>query len=146
MAPLRITLATEDYDRVRALKDGRVAIEGCAVEHLTLHPAEMFSRLFTRHEFDVSEMSFSTYLVALAKGEFPYVALPVFPSRAFVHSSIYVRTDRAIVAPADLRGRTGGIALQPVTATEQSDSHWPSFIRQQPRHNKAVAAIVARTT
>ena len=109
MAPVTITLATEDYDRVRALKDGRVPIEGCAVEHLTLHPPEMFARLFTRHEFDVSEMSFSTYLVALAKGDFPYIALPVFPSRAFAHSSIYVRTDRAIVAPADLRGRTVGI-------------------------------------
>jgi 4,5-dihydroxyphthalate decarboxylase len=109
MAELRLVVATGDYDRVAALKRGAVGIDGCLLEHLTLSPGETFTRLFRRHEFDISEMSFSTYLLALGKGGFPYRALPVFLSRVFPHGSIYVRADRGIAAPADLRGRIVGV-------------------------------------
>jgi 4,5-dihydroxyphthalate decarboxylase len=108
MADLRLSIATDDYDRVQALKSGAVAVPGCALEHFTLSPGQTFQRLFRQHEFDVSEMSFSTYLLALATGGFPYRAIPVFLSRVFPHGSIYVRTDRGIRAPGGLAGRLVG--------------------------------------
>ena len=112
MADIELTLVTEDYDRVGALHDGSVAIPGFRLRHSFLPPMDMFARLFTKHEFDISEMSFGAYLVALSRGKeadrFPYVGLPVFPSRVFAHSSIYVRSDR-INEPAELRGKTIGV-------------------------------------
>ena len=110
MTEAELTLATEDYDRVRALHDGSVTIPGVNLRHLFLAPMEMFARLFTGHEFDISEMSFGAYLVALSRDPdaFPYVGLPIFPSRVFAHSSIYVRADR-IDKPADLKGKTIGV-------------------------------------
>ena len=56
----RLLVATDDYDRVQALKHGRVGIDGFALDHVTLEPGATFTRLFRGHEFDVSEMSFST--------------------------------------------------------------------------------------
>jgi len=112
MADQELTLITADYDRVRALHDGSVAVPGFRLRHSFLPPMEMFARLFTKHEFDISEMSFGAYLVALSRGKeadaFPYVGLPIFPSRVFAHSSIYVRGDR-IAGPADLKGKTVGV-------------------------------------
>lgn len=105
----RLLLATDDYDRIQALKSGKVAIEGCTLDYLTLEPGETFTRLFRHHEFDISEMSFSTYLVALSQGGFPYRAIPVFLSRVFPHGSIYVRAGSGIRAPQDLRGRKVGV-------------------------------------
>ncbi|MGH7002853.1 MAG: ABC transporter substrate-binding protein [Alphaproteobacteria bacterium] len=109
MSKLRLLVATGDYDRVQALKRGQVEIEGCALDHATLDPGQTFQRLFRMHEFDISEMSFSTYLLALATGDFPYRALPIFLSRVFPHGSIYVRTDRSIRGPRDLIGRSVGV-------------------------------------
>lgn len=109
MPDVPITIATDDYDRTQPIASGRVPVEGCQVTYLTLTPGETFFRLFTYREFDVAEMSFSTYLLARSKGDWPYRALPVFLSRVFPHGSIYVRTDRGIEAPADLKGRTLGV-------------------------------------
>lgn len=108
-AALRLKIATDDYDRIQALKTGKVAIEGCALDYLTLEPGETFTRLFRHHEFDISEMSFSTYMVALSQGGFPYRAIPVFLSRVFPHGSIYVRTGSGIRGPQDLKGRKVGV-------------------------------------
>jgi 4,5-dihydroxyphthalate decarboxylase len=107
-APLRLLVATDDYDRIQALKQGKVAVEGCALDYLTLEPGETFTRLFRKHEFDISEMSFSTYMVALSQGGFPYRAIPVFLSRVFPHGSIYVRAGSGIREPRDLVGRRVG--------------------------------------
>jgi 4,5-dihydroxyphthalate decarboxylase len=106
---LRLRIATDDYDRIQALKRGKVAIEGCELDYLTLEPGEIFTRLFRKHEFDISEMSFSTYMVALSQGGFPYRAIPVFLSRVFPHGSIYVRTGAGIREPRDLIGRVVGV-------------------------------------
>ena len=113
MAKPELTLVTEDYDRVRALHDATITIPHFHLRHSFLPPMDMFARLFTKHEFDISEMSFGAYLVALSRGKegsyaFPYVGLPVFPSRVFAHSSIYIRSDR-IATPADLRGKIIGV-------------------------------------
>lgn len=109
MSPIRISVVSGDYDRVRAIKTGEVAVDGCEVDYLNLAPPETFQRLFDGQEFDVAEMSFSTYLMTRFRDDFPYTAVPVFPSRVFPHSSIYVRTDRGIETPEDLRGRLVGI-------------------------------------
>jgi len=109
MSRLPITVATWDYDRVRALADGRVRIEGCDVNYVTMRVEEILERAFFHGEFDVAEIGFSPYLIALSRGVARYVAIPVFLSRMFRHSAIYVRTDRGIGGAADLRGKRIGV-------------------------------------
>jgi 4,5-dihydroxyphthalate decarboxylase len=109
MSRLPLTVATWDYDRVRALVDGRVRIEGCDVNYLTMPVEECFERAYFHGEFDVTEIGFSPFLIALSRGLTPYVAVPAFLSRMFRHSAIYIRTDRSIDGPADLRGKTIGV-------------------------------------
>ncbi len=109
MSRLPITIATWDYDRVRALTDGRVHIEGCNVNYLTMPVEECFERAYFHGEFDVAEIGFSPYLIALSHGLTPYVAIPVFLSRMFRHSAVYIRTDRGIEGPADLCGKRIGV-------------------------------------
>jgi len=116
MANLTLTIATDNYDRVRAIRDGRVQVGGCDVIYLLMEPEELFFRTARYREFDVCEMSFSTYLMQRARGESEYVALPVFLSRVFRHSGFYIRTDRGIASAADLRGRTVGVPEYQVTA------------------------------
>ena len=109
MSRLPITVATWDYDRVRPLVDGRVRIEGCDVNYMTMPVEECFERAYFHGEFDVAEIGFSPYLIALSRGVAPYVAVPAFLSRMFRHSAVYIRTDRGINGPADLRGKTVGV-------------------------------------
>jgi 4,5-dihydroxyphthalate decarboxylase len=109
MSRLPITIATWDYDRVRALTDGRVKVEGCDVNYITMPVEECFERAFFHGEFEVAEIGFSPFLIALSRGPTPYVAVPVFLSRMFRHSAVYIRTDRGINAPADLRGKRVGV-------------------------------------
>ncbi len=121
MSKIPLTIACWDYDRTRAIADGRVPVEGCTVNYLPLGPEEVFFRAIRHHEFDACELSFSSYTIARSRhlagqAPFPYVAIPVFVSRAFRHSGIYVRTDRGIKAPADLKGRTVGVPEYQMTA------------------------------
>ena len=109
MSRLPITIATWDYDRIRPLIDGRVKIEGCDVNYLTMPVEECFERAYFHGEFEVAEIGFSPYLIALSRGEPPYVAVPAFLSRMFRHSAVYIRTDRSIDGPADLRGKRIGV-------------------------------------
>ncbi|MDM9558319.1 ABC transporter substrate-binding protein [Bordetella petrii] len=115
MAKLQLSIAMGDYDRNRALYDGAVQIDGVDPAYMLLNPEEMFFRAFRFQDFDVSELSFSSYLVKHAAGNCPYIAIPVFLSRAFRHTSIYVRKDR-IKAPADLKGKRIGIPEYQLTA------------------------------
>lgn len=116
MPKLELSIATVDYDRVRPLIDGTVAIDGVAPVFMTLEPEEIFFRAFRHAEFDIAELSLSSFTVRTARGDNPYVGVPVFPSRAFRHSGIYIRTDRGIREPADLRGRKVGLAEYQLTA------------------------------
>lgn len=109
MNRLPITIATWDYDRVRALTDGQVNIEGCDVNYITMPVEECFERAFFHGEFEVAEIGFSPFLIALSRGPTPYVAVPVFLSRMFRHSAVYIRSDRGINGPADLRGKIIGV-------------------------------------
>lgn len=116
MAKLDLSIAVGDYDRVRPLLDGTVAIDGVAPVFMTLGPEEIFFRAFRHAEFDIAELSLSSFTIRTARGDNPYVGVPVFPSRAFRHSGVYIRTDRGIRAPADLKGRKVGLAEYQLTA------------------------------
>ena len=116
MPQLELSIATGDYDRVRAIKDGRVRVEGCTVRYLTPALEELFIRALIGAEFDACEVSLSSYLIALSRGTTPYRALPLFLSRVFRHSSIYIRTDRGIATPEDLRGKRVGVPEYQMTA------------------------------
>ena len=115
MSKLQLSVAMGDYDRTRALFDGRVLIDGVDPVFMLLNPEEMFFRAMRSMDFDIAELSFSSYLVKHAKGECPYIAVPVFLSRAFRHTSIYVRKDR-IHKPEDLRGKRIGLPEYQLTA------------------------------
>src|SRR5712691_6013445 len=116
MVEVPITIACGNYDRCRAIKDGRVKVEGCEVTYLPLYPEAIFFRAFRYQEFDVSELSFSSYIRTVAAGTSAYVGIPAFVSRIFRHSGIYIRTDAGIRTPADLRGKRIGLPEYQITA------------------------------
>ena len=116
MAKLGISLACCDYDRTRALFDGRVSVEGCDVHAVAIEPEEAFHRGFKYNEFDVSELSLSSHTLATARGDNHYVAIPAFVSRLFRHSGFYIRTDRGIAGPAGLKGKRIGLPEYQMTA------------------------------
>lgn len=113
---LRLSLGCWDYDRTRALMDGSVAPEGIDLTYLNMPVEETFFRMLRHREFDVSEMSLSSYVVSCFTDERPFVAIPVFPSRFFRHSSIYVNADAGIDEPKDLVGRKVGCPEYQMTA------------------------------
>src|SRR5262249_32863526 len=97
MPPLKLTLACWEYDRTRALAGGRVRPDGIELNYLNLPVEETFFRMLRHEEFDAAEMSLSSYVLSLAGGERRrFVAIPVFPSRMFRHSCIYVHAGSGI--------------------------------------------------
>lgn len=116
MSKLRLSVAIGDYDRNRPLIDGRVQIDGVDPVFMTLSPEEIFFRAFRHQAFDICELSFSSYLVSVDKGDPAYVGIPAFLSRAFRHTSIYVRDDKGIDRPEDLKGKRIGIGEYQLTA------------------------------
>jgi len=136
MAKLNLSVAVRDYDRTRPLTDGSVQIDGVEPIYMALDPEEIFFRAFRHAEFDICELSMSSFTVKTAQGDNPYVGVPAFVSRAFRHTSFYVRTDR-IRKPADLKGRKVGVPEYQLTANvwarailedehgvKPSDIHW----------------------
>ena len=116
MAKLRLTLACWDYDRTKALMDGSVQPEGIELNYIPTFPTETFWRMVRYQEFDASEMSLSYYSVLRSRGETDFIAIPVFPSRYFRHSCIYVNADAGIERPEDLAGKRFGFPDYPMTA------------------------------
>jgi 4,5-dihydroxyphthalate decarboxylase len=116
MSKLRLTLACWDYDRTRALADGRVTPEGIDLNFLPLHVEETFFRMLRNREFDVAEMSLSSYCVSLMRDDPAFVAIPVFPSRFFRHSCIFVSAKSGIREPKDLIGKRVGVPEYQMTA------------------------------
>jgi 4,5-dihydroxyphthalate decarboxylase len=115
MAKLNLSVAIGEYDRTRALIDGSVAIDGVDPVYMPLVPEEIFFRAFRAAEFDICELSLSSYAIKTAQGDCPYIAVPAFVSRAFRHNAVYVRTDR-IKKPADLKGKKVGVPEYQLTA------------------------------
>jgi 4,5-dihydroxyphthalate decarboxylase len=113
---LRLTLACGDYDRTRSLEEGAVRPDGIELTYLRLPVEETFFRMLRHREFEVAEMSLSSFVVSLQEEPAPFVALPVFTSRMFRHGSVYVSSGSGITAPADLRGRRVGTPEYQLTA------------------------------
>jgi 4,5-dihydroxyphthalate decarboxylase len=150
MVEVPITIACGNYDRTRAIRDGRVKVEGCAVTFLPLYPEEIFFRAFRYQEFDVCELSFSSFIRTVAAGNSAYVGIPAFISRIFRHSGIYIRADAGIRRPADLKGKRIGLPEYQITAVvwmrgmiqheygvPPSEIHWRSGGQEEPgRHER----------
>ena len=116
MSRLTISLACTNTDRTRAIFDGGVPVEGCDVIGVDMPPEEAFHRAFRYQEFDVTELSMSSYMSQVSQGINAYIGIPAFLSRMFRHSSIYIRTDRGINEPGDLKGKTVGLPEYQMTA------------------------------
>jgi 4,5-dihydroxyphthalate decarboxylase len=111
-----LSLACWNYDRTRALIDGCVQPEGIDLTCLTLPVEETFFRMLRHKEFDVAEMSLSSYVLSLFQPDRPFVAIPAFPSRFFRHSCIYVHAGSGINDPKDLIGKKVGTPEYQMTA------------------------------
>ena len=112
---LPLTLACSHYDRTEGLRDGSVRVEGVDLTYVDLPVEEIFFRMARFQEFDAAELSLSSYVLGMNAGS-PFVAIPVFPSRAFRHSGIYVNSATGITDPQDLVGATVGAAEYQLTA------------------------------
>ena len=121
MSRLSLTFGCWNYDRTRALADGRVTPDGIDLNYLDMPVEETFFRMLRHREFDVAEMSLSSYTVSLFREPRRFIAIPVFPSRMFRHSSIYVNAGAGISEPKDLIGKRVGCPEYQMTA--------PSWIR-----------------
>ena len=116
MSKLPLTLACWNYDRTRALADGRVTPDGIDLTYLNLGPEETFFRMLRHREFDVAELSLSSYTLSRFREDQPFIAIPIFPSRYFRHSCIYVNTASGIREPKDLIGKRVGNPEYQMTA------------------------------
>ena len=113
MTDRNLVLAFADYDRTRPLSEGKVRIDGVnATFHTARIVTEIFEGMIRRRAYDVSELGWTYYLRTFADGASPFIAIPVFPNRAFRHSAIYINKASGIARPADLVGkRIGELAL-----------------------------------
>jgi 4,5-dihydroxyphthalate decarboxylase len=116
MEKLSLTVACGDYDRTKALQDGSVQPEGIDLNYIPLQSEEIFWRMGSYREFDASEMSLSNHITMVSQGNPPFVAIPVFPSRFFRHSSIFYNVESGIKEPKDLKGKKVGIPEYSITA------------------------------
>jgi len=113
---MKLRIGIGRYDRTQALIDGRVGVAGYEAEFESPPFEELFATAFDTDRYDVAELSFSNFLYLSATGCCRFLGLPVFPSRMFRHSAVFVRTDRGIRAPRDLIGRTVGVREYSMTA------------------------------
>ncbi len=116
MGKLHLNLACGRYDRTEALFTGAVRTEPIEITCIDLPPHEIFWRMMRFEEFDVSEMSLSSYLIAKERGRPQLVAIPVFPLRSFRHSFIFVHEDARITKPEHLKGKRVGVPEYQMTA------------------------------
>lgn len=116
MSKLKFAFACTPYDRMFALINGTVIPEGMDFNFIALEPEEIFWRQIRYKEWDSSEMSLSSYIMARSRGDDSFIAIPVFPSRFFRHSSIYINTQKGISGPEDLIGKNIGVPEYQMTA------------------------------
>lgn len=116
MDKLLVTVACGDYDRTKALQDGTVEPEGIRLNYIPLQAEEIFWRMGGHQEFDASEMSLSNHITTVSRGNSPFVAIPIFPSRFFRHSCIFINVDSGIQRPQDLKGKKIGAPEYSITA------------------------------
>ena len=137
MEKLYLTVACGDYDRTHALQTGAVEAEGIRLNYVPLEAEEIFWRMGHHQEFDASEMSLSNHVTAVSRGNSPFVAIPVFPSRFFRHSCVFINTSSGIKNPGDFKGKRIGAPEYSITAAvwirgflnddygvRAQDAHW----------------------
>ena len=122
MSRLNLSLACWNYDRTRALADETVKPDGIDLNYLDMPVEETFFRMVRNREFDVAEMSLSSLIIATARGDKSWVALPIYTSRKFFHTNILIRADKGICTPQDLRGKRVGVPEYQQTAALWSRS------------------------
>jgi 4,5-dihydroxyphthalate decarboxylase len=115
VSKLRLSLGCWNYDRTRSLMDGRIQPDGIDLNYLNMPVEETFFRMLRNREFDVAEMSLSSYTVSLFRDS-PFIAIPIFPSRFFRHSCIYVNANSGIKTAKDLIGKKIGNPEYQMTA------------------------------
>jgi 4,5-dihydroxyphthalate decarboxylase len=113
---LRVTLACGATDRTQPLIVGDVRPAGIDLTFLRMYPEEVFWRMTRHAEFDAAEMSLSSYLLRRSRGDDAVLAIPVYTSREFRHSCIWVRADAGIESPEDLKGTRMGVPEYQMTA------------------------------
>ena len=116
MSKLKLSFGCWNYDRTRALMDGSVQPDGIDLNYLNMPVEETFFRMLRHKEFDIAEMSLSSYSVSMFDETRPFVAIPVFPSRFFRHSCIYVNANAGIKEAKDLIGKQVGTPEYQMTA------------------------------
>lgn len=116
MTKLGLTLGCDQNDRTQALFDGRVIPDGIDLTLLSPGPSETFWRMLQHKEFDVAEMSMSSYMMVRDRGYDDFIAIPVFPYRVFRHSFVFVNNNSSIESPADLKGKRIGVPEYQMTA------------------------------
>lgn len=117
MKNVHLSVAISDYDHVKDFLTGYVRAEGIEITYLNLVHEEIFYRFIKFREWDVSEISFAKYVSLISQDDNSLVAIPVFPSRAFRLSSIYIHRDGGIRKPEDLAGKKVGIPEWAQTAS-----------------------------
>ena len=115
MSKLRLSMGCWNYDRTRGLMDGHIQPDGIDLNYLNMEVEETFFRMLRNREFDVAEMSLSSYSVSLFRDS-PFIAIPIFPSRFFRHSCIYFNANSGIKEPKDLIGKKIGNPEYQMTA------------------------------
>ena len=113
---IQLSIGMAANPRTWPLFDGTVKPDGIQLIPSPVHASELFWRQLRFADFDISEMSFSSLIMALAHGDERWVGLPVFTTRRFFHTGILVRRDRGIESPADLKGKQVGVPEYQQTA------------------------------
>lgn len=110
MKELPITFACGPYDRMEALRLGEIQPEGIDLRYIAVQsPPEIFARMLKTRSFDVAEMSLAHYMIMRSRGNFPFIAIPVFPSRVFRHGFIFINKNSGIEQPSQLSGKRIGV-------------------------------------
>jgi 4,5-dihydroxyphthalate decarboxylase len=155
MPDIQLSMAIGRYDHVADLVNGRVRPEGITLTPMELPIEEIFFRMFSFGEWDISEFSMAKYVSLVATGTAPFRAIPVFPSRVFRQSAFYVATGGPIRSPADLAGRRIGIPewaqtagvyarafLQHQCGVPLADIHWvQAGVNQVGRSEKVMLSL-----
>ena len=113
---IQLSIGMASNPRTWPILDGTVKADAIELLPSVLHPSELFWRQLRFADFDVSEMSFSSLMMATAKGDDRWVGLPVFTTRKFFHTWALIRRDAGIEAPADLKGKRVGVPEYQQTA------------------------------
>jgi 4,5-dihydroxyphthalate decarboxylase len=157
MNELNLVLACGDYDRTYPLQTGQVKPEGIRLNYLALEPEELFWRMLQNEEFDASECSLGAYLIMCGRNEDRFIAIPVFPSRMFRHSCIFINTKSGIGKPEDLAGKRIGVPDYTMTSpvwlrgilsdyygVKPTDIHWHIGGMNQPGRAQRISVKLTK--